>query len=122
VKDTDEQSGIGCRGPIGTLEGDWRVERVDGVLPPMAGVWKRIRGGRGETRVGPLPAWPFRVERRGERVTLVYRPPFSALVDELGAAPDGSWLGRCSVGGSSGGFGWSGSGTSARYAKNKERS
>lgn len=65
------------------LEGDWRIERAGRLLPPMPGVWKRIRGRGGETCVGPLPAWPFRVERRGEHVALVYRPPFSASVDEL---------------------------------------
>ena len=81
------------------LEGDWRVERVDGLLPPMVGVWKRIRGDGGETCVGPLPAWPFRVERREGYVALVYRPPFSAFVDELRAGPAGTWLGRATLGG-----------------------
>jgi ferritin-like metal-binding protein YciE len=81
------------------LEGDWRVERLGGILPPMPGVWKRIRGGGGETCVGPLPAWPFRVERRGERVALVYRPPFSGFVDELRAGTDGAWNGRATLGG-----------------------
>jgi ferritin-like metal-binding protein YciE len=90
---------LGDRGLLGSLEGDWRVERVDGLLPPMVGVRKRIRGGRGETRAGPLLAWPFRVERRQEQFTLVYYPPFSGLVDEVRAAPDGSWLGRSVLGG-----------------------
>ena len=99
MKDRGERPGTGHPGPIETLEGDWRVERVDGLLPPMAGVWKRIRGERGETRFGPFVAWPFRVERRGERVALVYRQPFSAIVDELRAAPHGSWLGRAVLGG-----------------------
>jgi ferritin-like metal-binding protein YciE len=76
------------------LEGDWRVERLGGLLPPMVGVRKRIRGDRGETRAGPLPGWPFRVERRGGRVALVYGAPFSGLVDEVRAQPDGSLLGR----------------------------
>jgi hypothetical protein len=76
------------------LEGDWRVERLGGFLPPMIGVQKRIRGESGETRIQPLPGWPFRVERRGGRISLVYYPPLSALVDELRPAPDGSsWLG-----------------------------
>jgi ferritin-like metal-binding protein YciE len=81
------------------LEGDWQIERLDGLLPPMAGVRKRIRGDRGATRFGPLIAWPFRVERRGERVVLVYWAPFSGLVDELEAAADGSILGRSVLGG-----------------------
>lgn len=33
----------------------------------------------------------------GERVALVYRPPFSAFVDELRAGPDDSWLGRATL-------------------------
>jgi hypothetical protein len=81
------------------LDGDWRVERVGGLLPPMAGVWKRIRDDRGETCIGVLPVWSFRVERREGYVALVYRPPFSALVDELRAETDGSWLGRSTLGG-----------------------
>jgi ferritin-like metal-binding protein YciE len=76
------------------LEGDWRVEHLGGVLPPMVGVRKRIRGDSGETRVGPLVIWPFRIERRDERAALVYRAPFSSVVDELEAAADGSILGR----------------------------
>jgi ferritin-like metal-binding protein YciE len=82
------------------LEGDWRVERLGGLLPPMVGVRKRIRGDRGESKIGPLVVWPFRIERRGERVALlVYRAPFSGIVDELEAAADGSILGRPVLGG-----------------------
>jgi ferritin-like metal-binding protein YciE len=81
------------------VEGDWRVERAGSLLPPMIGVWKRIRGDRGETWVGPLPGWPFRVEQRGERVALIYRAPFSGFVDELEAAADGSYVGRFTLGG-----------------------
>jgi ferritin-like metal-binding protein YciE len=81
------------------LEGDWRVEHLGGVLPPMVGVRKRIRGERGETRVGPFLAYPFAVEWREGYGALVYRPPFSGLVDEVRAAPDGSWLGRSTLGG-----------------------
>jgi hypothetical protein len=41
------------------LEGDWHVERLSGLLPTMIGVWKRIRGDRGQTRIGPSgPASP----------------------------------------------------------------
>lgn len=86
--------------PMKDLEGDWRVERLGGLLPPMIGVRKRIRGDRGETRIGLLPGWPLRVERREERIALIYRPPFSALVDELWAGAHGSsWLGRSTLGG-----------------------
>lgn len=76
------------------LEGEWRVERTGGLLPPMLGVWKRVGAGSGETRVGPLVAWPFRVEERGPHVALVYRWPFSFFVDEVSAQADGSWSGR----------------------------
>jgi len=81
------------------LEGDWRVERLTGVLPPMVGVWKRIRGDLGETWIGPLPIWPFRLEQREGYVALIYRPPFSLFVDEVWAQRDGSWLGRSTLGG-----------------------
>ena len=56
------------------LDGDWKVE-------PLPGVTKRIQGDRGVTRVGPLPAAPFRV--RG--LELVY--PGGFLVDRC--IPDG---------------------------------
>ena len=81
------------------LEGDWRVERLGGLLPPMAGVRKRVRGESGETRFGPFLGYPFTVERREGYVALAYRPPFSGVVDELEAAPDGSILGRSVLGG-----------------------
>ena len=75
------------------------MERVGGFLPPMIGVRKRIRGERGETRIGALPGWPFRIERREGRFALIYRPPFSALVDELWTGAEDSWLGRSTLGG-----------------------
>ena len=65
----------------------------------MVGVWKRIEGMGGETRVGPLVGWPFDVGRRGRGFALVYRPPFSALVDEVRAGPGGSWVGSSLLGG-----------------------
>jgi ferritin-like metal-binding protein YciE len=77
-----------------SLVGKWKVERMGGLLPPMIGVRKTIRGGAGETRVGPLPVWPFRVKRTFESVDLVYRRSFSTFVDEVRREPDGSWLGR----------------------------
>jgi ferritin-like metal-binding protein YciE len=86
-------------GALSDLEGVWRVELTGGLLPPMVGVWKRIEGARGETRVGPLVGWPFGVERRREGFALVYRPPFSALVDEVRAGPEGSWVGSSLFGG-----------------------
>jgi ferritin-like metal-binding protein YciE len=86
-------------GALPDLEGVWRVERAGGLLPPMAGVRKRIEGARGETRLGLLADWPFGIERRPECFALVYRPPFSAFVDEVRPGPEGSWAGSSTVGG-----------------------
>jgi hypothetical protein len=66
-----------------SLDGDWRVERLSGVLPPVP-IRKRIDGDSGVTRVGPLRL-PFRVVG----TTLRYRPPLQAFVDELQASGDG---------------------------------
>jgi hypothetical protein len=49
----------------------------------MLGVRKTISGGRGQTRIGPLPGLSFRVEG----LSLRYRRPFGTFVDEL--EPDG---------------------------------
>ncbi|CAA9414765.1 MAG: hypothetical protein AVDCRST_MAG78-611 [uncultured Rubrobacteraceae bacterium] len=93
---------------VGRLDGDWRVERLTGPVP-MPFVWKRIRAGRGTTRVspplrrarGPLfePELPFRLEQREGHVALIYLGPLSFLVDELRLEEDGSWLGRANVAG-----------------------
>jgi hypothetical protein len=69
---------------VAGLEGEWDVERLGGMLPPLRGVRKRIEGDRGWTAVGPLPGVPFDV--RG--LELRYRFPFSAFVDVL--EPDGA--------------------------------
>ena len=74
---------------MGELDGVWRVERVSGLLPPLVGVRKRIRGARGETAVGPFPGIPFVVDGRALR----YRPPLSGLVDEL-EPEEGGYRGR----------------------------
>jgi len=78
-------------------EGEWRVDRISGLLTPMAGFWKRIHSNFGETRIGPLPIWSFRCERKEWGVALIYHRPFSRLVDELRPEPDGSWLGRSTL-------------------------
>jgi hypothetical protein len=88
----------GYRDSTKELEGEWRIERLGGLLPPMVGIRKRIRGARGETRLAILPLWPFRVERRTGRVALAYSPPLSLLVDELRPEARGSWLGRTVIG------------------------
>ena len=61
------------------LNGEWRVRRTGGLLPPLVGVRKRIRGGCGETAIGPLPGLPFDVQG----LRLRYRLPLRGLVDEL---------------------------------------
>jgi ferritin-like metal-binding protein YciE len=68
---------------VSELEGVWSVQRVSGMLPPMMGVRKRIRGDRGETVVGGLPGIPFTVEG----LTLRYKAPLDGFVDHL--EPDG---------------------------------
>jgi hypothetical protein len=76
----------GLPGPPHAPAGRWRVERVDGLLPP--GLRKRIGQGGGSTRLGPLPLAFFRVRGR----TLDYR--LLPLADELTPAGNGTWLGR----------------------------
>ena len=84
---------------VKNLEGDWKVERLSGPLP-MPFVWKRIRSGRGTTRVSSFgPRFPFRLEKREGYVALIYLGPLSFLVDELRLEADGSWLGRANAAG-----------------------
>ena len=71
------------------LDGVWNVRRLGGLLPPLAGVRKRIEGSRGETSIGPLPGAPFEVVG----LSLRYRAPFTGFVDELRPHADG-YLGR----------------------------
>ena len=93
---------------VGNLDGDWKVERLSGPVP-MPFVWKRIRAGRGTTRVSPPLRWrrglplepklPFRLEQREGHVALIYLGPLSFLIDELRLEEDGSWLGRANAAG-----------------------
>ena len=74
------------------LDGDWELRRLSGVLPPLAGVRKRIRGDRGSTVLPIGPGAPFAVVGHELR----YRPPFAMFVDVL--EPDGDgWRGRATV-------------------------
>jgi hypothetical protein len=85
---------------IAALEGEWRLRREGGLLPPLGGVRKRIAGGRGTTHVGPLPGVPFRVESRpAGGAALVYVSPLSAFVDVLEPRPDGGWWGSARLAG-----------------------
>ncbi len=87
------------RSSASDLEGRWRLERLSGALPPLIAARKEVRGDRGVTRFGPFPGVPFRVEEREDCLALVYRPPFSMLVDEVRKEPEGSWLGKATLGG-----------------------
>ena len=91
--DSPESHARGSEGTPSGLEGLWQVERAGGLLPPMVGVLKRIEGAQGETRIGSLIGWAFSVKPRGEGFAMVYRPPFSAFVDEVRAGPADSWVG-----------------------------
>ena len=70
---------------MGELDGVWKVERTAGLLPPMLGVRKEIRGDRGETKLGSLLGAPFDVTG----LQLRYRGPLSGFVDVLERAGDG---------------------------------
>jgi hypothetical protein len=77
---------------VSELDGEWELQRISGVLPPLAGLRKRIRGDRGATVLPGGLEVPFAVVGRELR----YRPPFSMVVDVL--EPDGEgWHGRATV-------------------------
>jgi ferritin-like metal-binding protein YciE len=67
------------------LEGTWDVRRTGGLLPPLLGVRKVIRGDRGETRIGDVAGVPFDVVG----LELRYRAPFTGFVDVLTPHGDG---------------------------------
>ena len=81
------------------LEVRWQVERLSGALPPMVAVHKEIHGKRGETRFAHILALPFRIEEREDCPALIYRSPFSMLVDVLRKQEEDSWLGEMILGG-----------------------
>jgi hypothetical protein len=74
------------------LDGEWDVRRVSGLLPPLAGVRKRILGDRGATVLPGGIDVPFAVAGRELR----YRAPFSMVVDVLESDGEG-WHGRATV-------------------------
>ena len=99
-----ERAGQESLSMVKNLEGDWKVERLSGPVP-MPFVWKRIRDGRGETRVLAFgPKLSFHLGQREGQVSLIYRLPLSFLVDELRREADGSWLGRANAAGIQ--YGW----------------
>jgi ferritin-like metal-binding protein YciE len=71
--------------PVAQLDGLWRVERTGGALPPLYGISKRIREGRGQTLVAGRLGVPFEV--RG--LELRYTGPLAGLVDVLEPEGDG---------------------------------
>jgi hypothetical protein len=71
------------------LDGEWKVRRRGGLLPPLVGMRKRIHGGRGETTIGRLPGAAFEVVG----LELRYRAPFNGFVDVLEPG-SGGYLGR----------------------------
>ena len=105
MRDAEGQEALSV---VGNLDGDWRVQRLSGPVP-MPLVWKRIRAGRGTTRVSPPlrrrsslplePKLPFGLEQREGHVALIYLGPLSFLIDELRLEEDGSWLGRANAAG-----------------------
>lgn len=80
---------------VDSLDGVWSVSRVSGLLPPLVGVRKRIHGTSGRTELGPLPGMPFDVVG----LSLRYRAPFRAFVDELTPVQPDAYLGRATVAG-----------------------
>jgi ferritin-like metal-binding protein YciE len=74
---------------VAQLDGVWNVERTGGLLPPLAGMRKRIGGTRGVTLVGPAR---MSFEVRGNE--LHYRRPFQGFVDVLEPSGDDAFHGR----------------------------
>jgi hypothetical protein len=71
------------------LDGEWKVIRTGGLLPPFLGlVRKQIAGSRGKTLVGGIGV-PFDVVG----AELRYRRPFRGVVDELQPAGPGAYDG-----------------------------
>lgn len=61
-----------------SLEGRWQLERLGGLLPPLALMRKEITGDRGRTTLAGL-SFPFDVEGHELR----YRLPLKGLVDVI---------------------------------------
>jgi hypothetical protein len=77
---------------VSELDGEWELQRLSGVLPPLGGMHKEIRSDRGATVLPGGLQVPFVVVG----YELRYRPPFSMVVDVL--EPDAhGWHGRATV-------------------------
>jgi hypothetical protein len=69
------------------LQGEWRVERLSGLIPAF-GLRKRVGRSGGSTRLGRLPLAFFRV--RGLTLDYLAWP----IQDELVPSEKGEWIGR----------------------------
>jgi ferritin-like metal-binding protein YciE len=76
------------------VDGTWDVRRTGGLLPPLLGVRKRIRGTSGTTLV-LHPALAVRFDVVGNE--LRYRAPLAGVVDVLEPDGRGGYDGRCTV-------------------------
>ena len=72
--------------PVPLLDGTWNVHRTGGLLPPLFGIRKEIRGTRGATL---LPRGVLGVPFDVVGLELHYRRPFSGFIDILVPRDDG---------------------------------
>jgi hypothetical protein len=77
---------------VAELDGEWDVQRLSGLLPPLVGIRKRIGGDRGSTILPGGLGVPFNVVGHELR----YRTPFSMVVDVLEPVAE-DWHGRATV-------------------------
>lgn len=81
-------------GPAGkithVLDGEWKVTRVSGALPPLHGVRKVIAGARGRTVAPGLPAATFRVDGLALRYEGIWSPVVDLLVPDGAGGYDGT--------------------------------
>lgn len=79
--------------PPHPLDGRWAVRREAGMLPPLRFVHKRIAGGNGTTRLGPV-GLPFRVRTGPDGPELAYRGPLAPVRDRLHRRAEDVWGGE----------------------------
>lgn len=82
---------------VDELGGRWCLARVSGLLPPLGMLHKRIAGGRGATRLGPVLGVPFHLRAGEAGPELVYAGPLRLLRDRLTRRPDGGWDGEATL-------------------------
>jgi ferritin-like metal-binding protein YciE len=84
------QASSGSLEIVSDLDGVWDVRRTGGLLPPLNGVRKEIRGTHGKTL---LPRGVLGVPFDVVGLELHYRPPFTGFIDIL-TPRDGGFAGR----------------------------